>query len=211
MFLIPGNNSATGILQNLMDSDGIGLICESEADTVSTALGTDYGHWSDTLRKAFDHDAIAYNRRMDREYRELKHTYLSVLLSGTPMQVKPFIPSAENGLFSRNIFYYMPRVDKWVDQFTDDGTDVESEFRRMGKEWKAYLDELKLRGIYTLQLDETQKETFNRLFADLFQRAHIANGSEMNSSVVRLAVNTCRILSIVALLRQRRQSLAGES
>ena len=73
----------------------------------------------------------------------------------------------------------------------------------MGKEWKAYLDELKLRGIYTLQLDETQKETFNRLFADLFQRAHIANGSEMNSSVVRLAVNTCRILSIVALLRQR--------
>ncbi|MBS6577143.1 YfjI family protein [Parabacteroides goldsteinii] len=203
MFLIPGNNSATGILQNLMDSDGIGLICESEADTVSTALGTDYGHWSDTLRKAFDHDAIAYNRRMDREYRELKHTYLSVLLSGTPMQVKPFIPSAENGLFSRNIFYYMPRVDKWVDQFTDDGTDVESEFRRMGKEWKAYLDELKLRGIYTLQLDETQKETFNRLFADLFQRAHIANGSEMNSSVVRLAVNTCRILSIVALLRQR--------
>lgn len=203
MFLIPGNNSATGILQNLMDSDGIGLICESEADTVSTALGTDYGHWSDTLRKAFDHDAIAYNRRMDREYRELKHTYLSVLLSGTPMQVKPFIPSAENGLFSRNIFYYMPRVDQWVDQFTDDGTDVESEFRLMGKEWKTYLDKLKLQGIYTLQLDETQKETFNHLFADLFQRAHIANGSEMNSSVVRLAVNTCRILSIVALLRQR--------
>ena len=64
MFLIPGNNSATGILQNLMDSDGTGLICESEADTVSTALGTDYGHWSDTLRKAFDHDAISYNRRL---------------------------------------------------------------------------------------------------------------------------------------------------
>ena len=203
MFLIPGNNSATGILQNLMDSDGTGLICESEADTVSTALGTDYGHWSDTLRKAFDHDEIAYNRRMDREYREVKHTCLSVLLSGTPMQVKPFIPSAENGLFSRNLFYYMPRVDQWVNQFSREGTDVEAEFRHMGAEWKAFLDEVKLRGIYTLQLTDAQQEAFNVLFAALFRRAHIANGSEMNSSVVRLAVNTCRILSIVALLRWR--------
>ena len=32
MFLISGNNSGTGILQNLMDSDGTGLICESEAE-----------------------------------------------------------------------------------------------------------------------------------------------------------------------------------
>ena len=36
MFLISGNNTGTGILQNLMDSDGTGLICESEADTIST-------------------------------------------------------------------------------------------------------------------------------------------------------------------------------
>ena len=50
MFLIPGNNTGTGILQNIMDSNGTGLICESEADTVSTAIGTEYGNWSDTLR-----------------------------------------------------------------------------------------------------------------------------------------------------------------
>ena len=62
MFLIPGNNTGTGILQNLIDSDGTGLICESEADTISTAIGSEYGHWSDTMRKAFDHDRISYNR-----------------------------------------------------------------------------------------------------------------------------------------------------
>ena len=37
MFLISGNNTGTGILQNIMDSNGTGIICESEADTVSTA------------------------------------------------------------------------------------------------------------------------------------------------------------------------------
>ena len=32
MFLISGNNTGTGILQNIMDSDGTGLICEAEAE-----------------------------------------------------------------------------------------------------------------------------------------------------------------------------------
>ena len=63
MFLISGNNTGTGILQNIMDSEGIGLICESEADTISTAIGSEHGHWSDTMRKAFDHDRLSYNRR----------------------------------------------------------------------------------------------------------------------------------------------------
>ena len=68
MFLIAGNNSGTGVLENLIEADGIGLICETEADTVSTAIGTDYGHWSDTLRKCYDHDRLAFNRRMNHEY-----------------------------------------------------------------------------------------------------------------------------------------------
>ena len=96
MFLIAGDNSGTGILENLIEADGVGLICETEADTVSTAIGADHGHWSDTLRKCHDHERLAFNRRTNHEYRECDESYLSVLLSGTPAQVKPLIPSAEN-------------------------------------------------------------------------------------------------------------------
>ncbi len=60
------------------------LSAKSEADTLSTAIGSEYGHWSDTLRKAFDHDCLSYNRRTDQEYREIKKVCLSVLISGTP-------------------------------------------------------------------------------------------------------------------------------
>ncbi|MGG6548036.1 UNVERIFIED_CONTAM: YfjI family protein, partial [Prevotella sp. 15_C9] len=87
------------------------------ADTISTAIGSEYGHWSDTMRKAFDHDRISYNRRTDREYREVKKMFLAVLLSGTPAQVKPLIPTTENGLFSRELFYYMYGIHHWQDQF----------------------------------------------------------------------------------------------
>ena len=201
MFIISGNNTGTGILQNIMDSDGMGIICETEADTITTAIGSDYGHWSDTLRKAFDHDRLAYNRRTDQEYREVKKSYLSVLLSGTPAQVRPLIPSAENGLFSRQLFYYMPGIHKWKNQFIAADTDLEAVFTNMGKEWKQMVDMLKMNGIYTLRLTDSQKEEFNTLFARLFYRSGLANGSEMSSSVARLAINTCRIMSVVAMLR----------
>ena len=206
MFIIPGNNTGTGLLQNLIDSDGTGIICESEADTVSTAIGTKFGNWSDTLRKAFDHDRLSYNRRTDREYQEVSRSYLSVLLSGTPAQVKPLIPTAENGLFSRQNFYYMPRVTQWADQFGEDEVDVDEEFRLMGNEWKNTLDELTLRGLFTLKLTHAQHKQFNFLFDKLFHRSGKINGDEMGSSVIRLAVNACRMMSIVAILRSLEDS-----
>lgn len=205
MFLISGNNSGTGILQNLMDSDGTGLICESEADTISTAIGSDYGHWSDTMRKAFDHDRLSYNRRTDQEYREVKKSYLSVLISGTPAQVRPLIPDAENGLFSRQVFYYMPAIHKWQNQFDRNGTDLERAFTHWGKEWRERLKSILLNGIFTLRLTKGQEEEFNRHFSALFHRSELANGNEMSSSVARLAINICRMMEVVAMLRASEQ------
>ena len=201
MFLISGNNTGTGILQNIMDSDGTGLICEAEADTLSTAIGSDHGHWSDTLRKAFDHDRLSYNRRTDQEYREVKKSYLSVLLSGTPAQVKPLIPSTENGLFSRQLFYYMHGIWTWINQFESGENDLEAIFTSIGLEWKKQLDLMKAHGLHTLRLTDEQKQEFNTLFADLFFRSGLANDNEMSSSIARLAVNTCRIMAEVAMIR----------
>lgn len=201
MFLIAGNNTGTGILQNIMDSDGTGLICETEADTISSAIGSDYGHWSDTLRKAFDHDRLSYNRRTDQEFREIHKCYLSLVVSGTPGQVIAFIPSTENGLFSRQLFLYMPGIHQWINQFDVDNKDLEEIFIALGFEWKKKVDLLKTHGVHTLQLTDEQKEEFNALFSDLFNRSILINGTEMNSSVARLAVNTCRIMSEVAVLR----------
>lgn len=201
MFLISGNNTGTGILQNIMDANGTGLICETEADTISAAIGSEYGHWSDTLRKAFDHDRLSYNRRTDQEYREVKKSYLSVLLSGTPAQVKPLIPSTENGLFSRQLFYYMHGIWTWINQFESGEADLEAIFTDIGLEWKKQLDLMKTHGVHTLRLTDEQKQEFNTLFSDLFFRSGLANDNEMSSSIARLAVNTCRIMAEVAMIR----------
>ena len=202
MFLITGDNSGTGMLENLMDADGAGLICETEADTVSSAIGNDYGHWSDTLRKSFDHERLAYNRRTNHEYRECKRSFLSVLLSGTPAQVQPLIPSAENGLFSRQVFYCMPPIDEWTDQFNLSDTDYDSTFSRWGQQWKQLLDNLSGNvSSIRLELSAAQIKAFNLRLARLFGRAGAAHGAPMKSTVARIAINLCRILGVVALLR----------
>ena len=201
MFLISGNNSGTGILQNIMDANGTGLICETEADTIASAISSEYGHWSDTLRKAFDHDRLSYNRRTDQEYREVKRIFLAVLLSGTPAQVRALIPSAENGLFSRQLFYYMHGIYTWADQFACGEIDLDEIFRSIGRDWQLKLDILKEHGIDTLRIADEPKKEFNALFSDLFFRSDIANGNEMRSFIARLAVNICRIMSTIAMLR----------
>ena len=121
--------------------------------------------------------------------------FLAVLLSGTPAQVRALIPSAENGLFSRQLFYYMHGIYTWADQFACGEIDLDEIFRSIGRDWQLKLDILKEHGIHTLRLTDEQKKEFNALFSDLFFRSDIANGNEMRSFIARLAVNICRIMS----------------
>ena len=204
LFLIPGNNTGTGILQNIIDSGGNGLIFEAEADTVSTSITGDYGHWSDTLRKAFDHERLSYNRRTDQEYRDLRNIRMGEVLSGTPQQLAPLIPSAENGLFSRHIFYYMPHGKKWLSQF-DRGqkrTDDSSFFDALAIRFMNILEKIQAKGIIELRLSEDQMDDFDKHFSSYFEEGQLTLNGELDSTVIRQAINAVRIMSIVAVLRE---------
>ena len=115
--------------------------------------------------------------------------------------MRALIPSAENGLFSRQLFYYMHGIYTWADQFACGEIDLDEIFRSIGRDWQLKLDILKEHGIHTLRLTDEQKKEFNALFSDLFFRSDIANGNEMRSFIARLAVNICRIMSTIAMLR----------
>jgi hypothetical protein len=202
LFFVAGDNTGTGILENLIDQDGLGMITESEASVLSAAIASDYGNWSHTLRKAFDHDGLSYNRRTNYEHRECHRTLLTVLISGTPGQVRPLIPSAENGLFSRELFYHMPPITQWVSQFDADDRDYNTLFEQWGERWKRVLGALQ-KEVSQLQLTLTadQKQRFDSQLAQLFRHGGATYGNAMRSAVARMAINLLRIMSITALLR----------
>ena len=99
----------------------------------------------------------------------------------------------------------MPSIRQWQNQFDRNDRNLEEPFTKMGMEWKEKLKIIYMGGIFTLHLSDGQKEEFNRLFSQLFTRSELTNGSEMSGSVARLAINICRIMEVVAMLRAMEQ------
>ena len=111
----PADTSKASLIQTLADCGESVTMFESEADTLSGTMGKEWGGFSDLFRKAFHHEPYSYKRKTGNEYIELESPRLSVVLSGTPLQVQRLIPSAEDGLLSRFLYYAFQVEPHWQD------------------------------------------------------------------------------------------------
>lgn len=203
MLVIPANNSATGLFQILNDNNGSGLIFETEGDTLALTFKSEHGNYSDGFRKAFHHETISYNRRKDREFVEINNPRLSALLSGTPKQVSSLIPSAENGLFSRFMFYFMNVRPVWNDVFTSSSNQtLDSYFDHLGTQFFDLYKYLEYQsGSIRFCLTSGQQQAFNNYFARTQNQYLCLYGADYLATVRRLGLITFRIAMILTTLR----------
>jgi hypothetical protein len=202
MLFIPANNSASGVLQLLNDNNGKGLIFETEGDTLAYAFKSDYGNYSDAFRKAFHHETIRYYRKTDREFVDLEQPCLSAVLSGTPKQVQNLIPDAENGLFSRFMFYYLQMSSVWKDVFerkTENGLD--EYFDVFGSRYYELFKELNSSINIEFTLTVSQQNQFNNTFEHWQTKYETLLGFEYNATVRRLGLIAFRMALIFSVLR----------
>ena len=202
MLFIPGNNSSTGFFELLNDSDGSGIIFETEADTLSKSFKSEHGNFSDGLRNAFQHEPISYYRRIDKEYVEIDRPCLSALLSGTPKQITTLFLNAENGLFSRFIFYIMNMKLVWKDVFaskTENGLDVH--FEKLGSEFYSLYQTLQANPDVHFSLTPSQQLQFNQFFEKMQILYVNIQEEDIISSVRRLGLIAYRIMMIFSALR----------
>jgi len=202
MLFIPANNSSTGAYQLLGDSDGRGLIFETEGDTLAHAFKSDYGNYSDGFRKAFHHETISYYRRTDREFVDIESPCLSTVLSGTPKQVSALIPNAENGLFSRFIFYYMNVKLIWKNVFENsDNNGLDDYFQNLGNQFYELYKLLKNNGDFQFHLTADQQGQFNQFFGDIQMKYLNIQGIDYMATIRRLGLIAFRIGMIFSALR----------
>ena len=200
---IPANSSATSFAEAMADNGNM-LMFETEGDTVVNTFKSDYGNYSDNFRKAFAHEEFGYLRRgNDSEEKEVHNPRLSVVLSGTPEQVKSLIPNAENGLLSRFIFYTLSATDEWLDGFSgyDADNPLEKVFDDLGNEVERYYQHLKNIQEVWFTLSFVQQQKFNDYFAEEKQRMKALNGDLYNASTHRLSWALLRISMILSALR----------
>ena len=87
MFFIPGDTSSSMIIKHLEDNEGMGCICETEADALTNALKQEWGGFSNIIRKGFQAEVISQSRKTNLEYSEIKQPKFSLALTGTPKSI----------------------------------------------------------------------------------------------------------------------------
>ena len=199
--LIPANSSATSVYQMLNDNLGIGLIFETEGDTLANTFKSDYGNFSDGFRKAFHHEMISYTRRKDREFVELTKPRLSALLSGTPHQILTLIPDTENGLFSRFIFYIMNLRLEWRNVFSESTDTLDEYFENLGYRFFEFYQTLQNSHPIRFSLSASQQNEFNKFFAKVQEEYSSMFGLDIVASVRRFGLITFRLAMILTTLR----------
>lgn len=202
ILFIPANNSKTGILELLSNNGGAGILFESEADTLETALTTDYGRFSDTLRGAYHHEPISYYRRGNKEFIEITRPALSVVVSGTWDQLTRLIPTPENGLFSRFLFYQLTENKEFKNVFDPGKNDYSQAFAyHSGLVLDLYKFLESAKEPYFFQFAENQKQRFHNFFSEMKATTTADISGGLAGVVHRLGISFFRIAMQLTVLR----------
>lgn len=199
---IPANTSNAKVIQHLDCNEGKGIICETEADTLGQTFKNEWGSYSDMLRKSFHGEKISVSRKTEGEFVEVNSPQLSVALSGTPKQVFNIIASAEDGLFSRFLFYVFKTEAVWIDPSPKGNPiNLTDYFKKQSDEvYKMVLfferDELRL------QLTDEQWEKFNPTFSSYLQQINTFVSEDALSVVKRLGLILYRFCMLFTAIRK---------
>ena len=135
--LIPGNSSGAAIITQLKRNGGMGVICETEVESLVKALQNDWGQFDNLFNKAYHHEILSSNK-LHNGVVEVLNPKLSIALSGTPKQVYGLIKSVDSGLFNRFGFYMFNEISKFRDVSPEGSKDREPVFGSLAKELEEY-------------------------------------------------------------------------
>jgi hypothetical protein len=111
-------------------------------------------------------------------------------------------PDAENGLFSRFIFYFMNVRLVWNDVFANDGADtLDTTFCRIGEQFYDLYKILQTSSPIRFCFSKPRQDEFNAFFDGIQKQYAALFGLDIVASVRRLGLITYRIAMILTTLR----------
>ena len=204
---LPANTSAAALMSYLQMLRGRGIMMATEIDTLSKALGSTTGGFSDVLRQMFEHETISKLRKNKEELIEIPDPHFAVLISGTYNQLKPLIRSRENGLMSRFACYVVKQTQDfddrvWLDAEEDAVPQEITLYEQLGHELsQRYAWMCKAKHSCYFYLTDAQRKTITRMFRAMYETQRHAFGNEFDSILKRMPVIMKRIGMILTGLR----------
>ena len=199
---IPADCSKARMIEHLKANDGKGIICETEADTMSGAKKQDWGDYSTILRTAFHHETVSSTRKTDNQYDEINDPCLAVALTGTPAQAPRLLSSAEDGLFSRFLFYNYKNKIEWQDPSPQSNTIVFNDHFEALSEQVLGLISLMEQSHTTIELTPSQWLTINTEFPLMLSVVVTFTSEDAAGVVYRMGLIFFRLCMILSALRK---------
>lgn len=201
--IVPANSSASAFKRIAKENDGIVILFETEGDTLSQTLKSDFGNYSDVLRKAYHHEPLGANRAKDREFYDVDNPRISVVLAGTPEQVCRLTPTAEDGLFSRFAFYFIPFKRGFRNVFaTSDMTQSKNaKFKLLGERFLHLRESFMREGNYTFYIPEYLQMQFLKHYESTNDECCDEVGNGMQGIVRRMGLMAYRIMMVLTAVR----------
>ena len=196
---LPANTSAAALMSYLKMLQGRGIMMATEIDTLSKALSSTTGGFSDTLRCMFEHETISKLRKGQEELIEIPDPHFNVLISGTYNQLKPLIKSRENGLMSRFACYVVKQTQDfddrvWLDAEEDAVPQEVVLYAQLAKEIsQRYAWMKKAKHSCYFYLTDAQRKSITRMFRGMYETLRPAFGNEFDSILKRMPVIMKRI------------------
>ena len=163
---------------------------ETEADTISQMTGTDYGNYSDFMRKAYHHEPVSMNRVSDKIHIDIESPRLSICITCTPGQLPSLFPTFENGLGSRFQFYELPDEKvEFHDVFAQTDNPLEDTYKQMGEELLPLYHAMQQRVGHPIQfvLSKAQQKKFLDTYGEvLVDQFHIEHPEIYDLDIMRI-------------------------
>ena len=204
---LPANTSSAALMSYLQMLKGRGIMMATEIDTLSKALGSSTGGFSDVLRCMFEHETISKLRKNHEEFIEITDPHFAVLISGTYNQLKPLIKSRENGLMSRFACYVVKQTQDfddrvWLDAEEDAVPQDIALYEQLGHELSLRYGWMKkAKHSCYFYLTDAQRKTITRMFRAMYDIYRKSFGNEFDSILKRMPVIMKRIGMILTGLR----------
>lgn len=203
-FRIPADSTYAAFMKTLAVMEGIGIILDTEIDTMLNAFKSDMGDYSVFLRKNFKHEHHSYSRKTEDEYCEIKNPRFSVVLSGTLSQMENFLNEVLSGLYSRFCIYWNPSLPEWVDEeyYEEDPMDEKEHYQKFGEHVARLYHVLERRQKdVKFRITKNQLKKFNKNFANLHANYVALDGGNISSTIFRMSVICRRIAMIFSMSR----------
>ena len=204
---LPANTSSAALMSYLKMLKGRGIMMATEIDTLSKALSSTTGGFSDTLRCMFEHETISKLRKGQEELIEIPDPHFNILISGTYNQLKPLIKSRENGLMSRFACYVVKQTQDfddrvWLDAEEDAVPQEVVLYAQLAKEIsQRYAWMKKAKHACYFYLTDAQRKSITRMFRGMYETLRPAFGNEFDSILKRMPVIMKRIGMILTGFR----------